>query len=493
MGFDISKFDEYRENNRLEVKKADSGLPSSMWDTYSSFANSYGGVLLLGVGERQDGSFYTTGLKNEQKLIKNFWNTINDRKKVSKNILVESDLQTYEVNGDVVLAIHVPKARRKDKPIYLNDDIFGKTFRRNGEGDYRCTREEVLAMIRDQTEETPDMRILENFGMDVLNKETVHAYRQRHNAARPTHVWGNLDDDAYLERIGAAKVSDNDGKYHPTAAGLLMFGEEYKILYIYPEYFLDYREMLDPTIRWTDRVQSESGDWTGNLFDFFFRIYPKITRDLKIPFKTDGLTRIEDTPLHKAIREALANCFDNADFFVKRGIVIKKDPDKLIIENPGCIRTGKDQMLKGGISDPRNKALIKMFNLIGIGERAGSGVPDIFAIWDEYGWDTPVIEEQFNPDRTILTLPFTKRAIKASDKNKRQKQATKTSENEKTLNNKKKILEYMTGKDEVSTKELAEILELSSARTRVIIKELCNDNKIIPLGEKRNRRYKLKG
>ena len=134
----------------------------------------------------------------------------------------ESDLQTYEVNGDVVLSIHVPKARREDKPIYLNDDIFGKTFRRNGEGDYRCTREEVLAMIRDQTEETPDMRILENFGMDVLNKETVHAYRQRHNAARPTHVWGNLDDDAYLERIGAAKISDNDGKYHPTAAGLLM-------------------------------------------------------------------------------------------------------------------------------------------------------------------------------------------------------------------------------------------------------------------------------
>lgn len=87
-------------------------------------------------------------------------------------------------------------------------------------------------------------------------------------------------------------------------------------------------------------------------------------------------------------------------------------PNKLVIENPGYIRTGKDQMLKGGISDPRNKTLIKMFNLIGIGEHAGNGVPDIFAIWDEYGWDTPVIEEQFNPDRTILTLTFTKRVKK---------------------------------------------------------------------------------
>ena len=63
-------------------------------------------------------------------------------------------------------------------------------------------------------------------------------------------------------------------------------------------------------------------------------------------------------------------------------------------------------MLKGGISDPRNKALMKMFNMIGIGERAGSGVPDIFAVWKTQGWEPPMIEEQYNPDRTILTLSF---------------------------------------------------------------------------------------
>ena len=152
-----------------------------------------------------------------------------------------------------------------------------------------------------------------------------------------------------------------------------MFGEEYKILYEFPEYFLDYREVLDPTIRWTDRLQSSSGDWTGNLFDFFFRVYGKLVKDLKIPFKLEGITRIDDTPVHKALREALANCLVNTDFYFQRGIVIRKDAESIIMENPGSIRTGKAQMLKGGISDPRNKALMKMFNLIGIGERAGSG------------------------------------------------------------------------------------------------------------------------
>lgn len=80
------------------------------------------------------------------------------------------------------------------------------------------------------------------------------------------------------------------------------------------------------------------------------------------------------------MREALVNCLVNTDFFVPRGIVIRKNVNTITIENPGYIRTGKDQMLKGGISDPRNKALMKMFNMIGIGERAGSGVPDIFAV-----------------------------------------------------------------------------------------------------------------
>ena len=51
-------------------------------------------------------------------------------------------------------------------------------------------------------------------------------------------------------------------------------------------------------------------------------------------------------------------------------------------------------ILRGGISDPRNKTLMKMFNMIGIGERAGSGVPDIFAVWESQGWKAPVVEEQ---------------------------------------------------------------------------------------------------
>ena len=122
MEFDINKYDEYRENNHLEVKKAKGGLPNSLWETYSSMANSYGGMILLGVVEQSDGSFVTTGLKEVEKLRKDFWNTINNSKKVSVNLLTDEDVTSYEVNGDIMLAIHIPRVKREDKPVYINDD-----------------------------------------------------------------------------------------------------------------------------------------------------------------------------------------------------------------------------------------------------------------------------------------------------------------------------------------------------------------------------------
>lgn len=90
--FDLSNFDEYKEDNCREVKKAEGGLPIALWESYSSFANSNGGVIILGVGERQDGKWYTTGLKNANKLKKNFWNTIHDKK-----IFEDSELQEDSV------------------------------------------------------------------------------------------------------------------------------------------------------------------------------------------------------------------------------------------------------------------------------------------------------------------------------------------------------------------------------------------------------------
>ena len=160
--FDITRFDAYREDNRLEVKKASDRLPDAMWETYSSFANTNGGCIILGVNERADRSWETTGLKDVSKLKKALFDTLHNRSKVNVSLVDDSCVKDYEYNGDVILVIEVPKARREDKPVFINGDMWNGTYRRDWEGDYHCSKEAVLAMLRDQTENTPDMKVLEN-------------------------------------------------------------------------------------------------------------------------------------------------------------------------------------------------------------------------------------------------------------------------------------------------------------------------------------------
>ena len=167
--FDLNKFNEYREGNRLEVKKAAENIPVSLWDTYSAFANCNGGIIILGVKERSDGSWYTTGLKNPAKQQKQFWDMINNKAKVSVNLLTEKDVELYELDGDVIMVVRVPMAKREQKPVYINNDLMGGTFRRDGEGDYHCTPAQIKAMLRDQTEDTMDMILLEDVPLEKLN------------------------------------------------------------------------------------------------------------------------------------------------------------------------------------------------------------------------------------------------------------------------------------------------------------------------------------
>ena len=198
---------------------------------------------------------------------------------------------------------------------------------------------------------------------------------------------------------------------------------------------------------------------------------------------------IDDTPVHKAVREALVNCLVNTDYFLPCGVVIKKEDDKLVIENPGSIRTGKKQMLRGGISDPRNKTLMKMFNMIGIGERAGSGIPDIYQVWENEGWAAPVVEESYNPDRTRLTLEFAK---KQADKTNDKKQTIKTNDKKQTTKteiHREKIRNFLTENELASARDISIVIGLSAERTRVILAKMED---VEPVGGNRNRKYKLR-
>ncbi len=108
--------EEYREGNRIEAKRAQGGLPQSLWETYSAFANTLGGVILLGVAEdKRDGSLYSVPLFDPEELVEEFWSMVREiRSVVSVNLLREEDVQILKHGRNEVVAIFVPRAPAKD-------------------------------------------------------------------------------------------------------------------------------------------------------------------------------------------------------------------------------------------------------------------------------------------------------------------------------------------------------------------------------------------
>ena len=204
-----------------------------------------------------------------------------------------------------------------------------------------------------------------------------------------------------------------------------------------------------------------------------------------------GGVRVDETPVHEALREALANCLVNADYYGRQGVVVIKSKEDISLSNPGGFRIEIDAAKSGGVSDPRNSAMLKMFNLINIGERAGSGIPNIMSIWAEQKWSEPTITQTFEPERTTLTLSIKdKKSTRVGDK----KSAIKIGDKKSAITESARqiIVEYLTDRVSASCAEIAAVLNLQSSRTRDYLSALVSEGIIVAEGANRNRTYRLK-
>ncbi|MDO8947724.1 MAG: putative DNA binding domain-containing protein [Desulfocapsaceae bacterium] len=394
----------WEESDDLEFKSARGGVPKSLWETYSAMANTHGGVILLGVED--DGR--VSGVAEPIRLKKSFWDTINNRGKVSANLISDADLAEVPHEQGTILAIRVPQASRYQRPVFLERNPLTGTYRRNFEGDYHCTEQEVGRMLSDRAEEPADSRILEGFNLADIDQPSLQQYRQRLASHKPTHPWLSEDDKGLLMKLGGWRRDRQGDMEGLTVAGLLMFGTDEAIREAVPQYQVDYREKLasDPAIRWTDRLTVD-GTWNANLFQFYLRVIQRLAMDLKLPFQLDAdLFRKGENEVHEAIREALVNALIHADYQGQGGIVVEKYRDRFEFSNPGTLLISLDQLLRGNVSECRNKALQNMFMMLGAAEKAGSGVDKIRRGWAAQHWRSPLVKEQVQPDRVYWRLPM---------------------------------------------------------------------------------------
>lgn len=390
-----------------EFKAAQGGFPNTVWDTYSAMANTDGGVIILGVEEADD-HYEVRGVPNPDQTKRTFWNGVRNQQLVSVCVVNNDHVRSVEVAGQTLVAIHVPRATRQQRPVYRGRNPLSGTYRRNEDGDYLCTPDEVRRMLAEQTGESLDTTILEGFGIEDLDPVSLQQYRQRWASREPDHPFLSQPEREFLESIGGYRVDRQSRLEGITTAGLLMFGKSRAILdpHGVPGFHLDYREWLSesPEDRWTDRVTYD-GRWECNLFQFVQRVLVKLTAEVPVRFQLQAnLSRRDDTDVHEAIREALINTLIHADHTGQGGVVIDRRRDQLEFSNPGALLVSVEQVYRGGVSECRNKTLQKMFGFLGYGEHAGSGFPRIVRGWSSQHWRMPLIRETLRPDRVSLLM-----------------------------------------------------------------------------------------
>ena len=145
--------------------------------------------------------------------------------------------------------------------------------------------------------------------------------------------------------------------------------------------------------------------WENNLFNFFSKVTPKLTEDLLQPFKLEGIQRIDETPVHKAVREAFVNLIIHADYLMDAGTlkIIKKNKS-FEFTNPGILKLPIEDIFRGGNSKPRNPHMQTMLRMVGFGDNAGSGFPTILATWEAEGWIEPKLVENTGLNQVTLEL-----------------------------------------------------------------------------------------
>lgn len=192
LSFDLKKI---KENENIEFKRADNNLPNSLWETYSAFCNTSGGIIILGIEEEKNGDNIIIGINDIDKMEKDIWNTANNLAKVSYNVIGNGDIYKVKIDDKNIMILDIKEAPHNKKPVYLNRKI-ENTYIRRGEADKKADNDEIGTLM---AMATPKPLLLDNFSMKDLDSETVSKFRKIIEERYPEKNYKNLNDEDFLK------------------------------------------------------------------------------------------------------------------------------------------------------------------------------------------------------------------------------------------------------------------------------------------------------
>ena len=366
------------ESFRLELKKANKNIPDSFWETYSSFANTSGGMIILGVIEDKPVN-QILGVVDAEKIISDLWNLLSNENKVSYRAVNNQDVTSMIVEDKTIIIVNVNEAPNISKPVYI-DGKLDNTWIRTGDGDRKANKNEIASMLRN-AKPGGDSLPADGFTMSDLDGSSILRFKQLMDVRYPGKDYLQMSNEQFLREIGGGRINRKNGEFQILKGTLLFLGKLNAIKECYPHFHLDYFNHLGEVNRWSDRVtDDEPNDQEINIFNFYSIVDAKLHILQESAFKlNEQLKRRPTTGFSTTLRECLVNCLAHADYDQGQPTTkIDVYDGWFRFFNPGKMLITEEQFIIGGDSRLRNEIIMKMFRYIGASERQGFGGPMIF-------------------------------------------------------------------------------------------------------------------
>lgn len=407
-------------NDETIILSAKEGLSRKFWESYSALANTGGGIIVLGARLLKHNVYELESEINLEEMKSRFLQDLNTIGNIScKDLTTTKKVVIKSMDEKKLLCISVKRASREQRPVFTGHNPMTGSYRSKFNSIYNLSRDEVIGFYIDRSLKSFDSNIKTNFSLSDLDYESTVEYRGLFVKHNPNHEWSDpgINQEVFLTKLNVLCKDRNTGHIGISIAGLLMFGKAQALsdpeLNINLQ--LEYRrhQTRVSQLEYEDRLQMD-GSWTPNLFQFYQKVYGRITEDLIIESKPTEVVSvlepvfngIEELQVFEALKNALVNALIHADYRCQGGVLVERFFDRLEISNPGVLTFNPEEIFSSTVSHCRNPLVQRMFNMIGVGNMAGSGFAIIRLAWTQQDWKPFKITEHHNPSRLTLTLPI---------------------------------------------------------------------------------------
>ncbi|MGO1543701.1 MAG: ATP-binding protein [Gulosibacter sp.] len=396
------------DDAEVEVKSSAKKLNADVWDTVSAFANTAGGLIVLGLSEK-DGFVPVEGFDIDV-VRDQFVEGIGDGGAHGARLTHPPayGLARETVDNHPVLTITVVPNLPGNRPCFVTaKGLLGGAYKRVDDKNIKLAATEVFQMQHDLTPSQADRQVVEEADESDLDTQVLNDLIARRSHSRVLHGTKNRN-----EQLVRLNVLDKSGGVR--LAGLLATGSYPQ--QFYPRLIVDVavhpgNEKSQPgsTLRFLDRVEC-----TGKLADVVDDAVAAVTRNLRTYSVVEEATRSElpEIPVN-VIRESIANAVLHREYsalFVGQPVTVDVFGDRVEITNPGGLWGGVTQENLGdGTSRCRNQVLLPLMQHVSptgkegfTVEGQGSGIRLMIAEMEAHALEHPKFF--ISPDQVKVTL-----------------------------------------------------------------------------------------